>query len=254
MKITLPWWLPLALLAALALAIALGVGQCQARQAAEAETKRVGEAARLERDGFQVARTDLETARDMALDDLSKALANQGIHSKPVVIVDGTTGPVGGPGLTAPSPSSGPAQAPAAGGTSPAAGCLLTDKDQGEIRVSGGAVKTDAGNYVVQGQADAYALNPERHLFGGPLHLNVHVPPSPVPPASQQGPGAGWAVTIGADRIRTGPVAALPSFRALWLNWSPSINVQCEPGQNVCAKDERGHSTLTLGLQLVGSR
>jgi hypothetical protein len=92
--------------------------------------------------------------------------------------------------------------------------CLLGPDDEGEIRVSGVALKTEAGNVIVTAEADAWRVKPETLLFEGELHLKVDYL---KPPAPARGPGwgGGLALTGGRHGWAVGPLVASPPL-SLW--------------------------------------
>lgn len=193
------------------------------------EAVRAGESYRLEVAGIQQAHLvevrDLRAEQSLVQRRLGKALSAAGVDSFPVATVAGSTGPVRVDGAAAaPSSAAGPVPAPPAPALPPAGAggpvCILRAGESGEIRVSGAAALTDAGNVALDGEAWAYGLEPERRLFGGTLHIDARLA---VQPSIQRGPG--WGVGAGAlagrDGLRFGPVVSAPPIR-LWL-------VQAEP-------------------------
>lgn len=252
----LPWQIPAALLAALGVAIWVAIecysfGGRAVRELARLEESNKLEAAKIQQ-AHAVEVRELKAKDNLSQRRLADALKAAGIKSTPIVTVSGSTGPVPASGAVPP----GPAPATPASGSSPVAGgpvCLLFAGEQGEIRVTSAAAKTQAGNIAIDAQADAYASG--RHLFGGPLHLDARFL---KPPASGRGPGwgIGGALSV-ADRFRTGLAFAPSSFDALWLRWDSSLSLQCDPTTfgNLC-RDPQGKSTALVTAQLIlrGSR
>ena len=208
------WWAvpALALLVVLALVWAWNG---QRRAAGEAE--RALEAAELRAAGMAVAGeatarqlrarvAELEAgSADLAAELERVRRAAPG--ARPVGTATATTGPVpaGGPARppwpcapVAPCPM--PPEAPA-GPTVPAQAlpaCLLAPGDTGEVRVSGAALATRAGNLAVVGAAEAWRLEPgpPARLFGGPLQVDVV--------REKQRAGPGWGVGLVASAGRAG--------------------------------------------------
>lgn len=215
---TLPRWLPLALLGALVAALWYGLSQRARVKEIARIVEQEREVAALVKAGIQLAREVTERDLRGQLELTQRRLAAMGIRSTPVAAVRGTTGPVGAAAPSGRAPPTAPEVPPASG---PGAACLFAAGDVGEIRVSGGAVRTEAGNIVVDGRADAYALDPERHLFGGALRLDVAIPkPSQETRGSRW--GSGLVVAAGRDGWSVGPALASPPFSVLGLRFEPS--------------------------------
>jgi len=122
---------------------------------------------------------------------------------RPVIVVQGSTGqvvaggsPAGGPGAPEAGGGLGASSLPAA---PPARDCLLRTGDSGEVRVSGAALKSDAGAVAVVGVAEAWGNG--ARLFGGPLRLEVAGLKPPRLP--------GWSYGIGVGATTHGIVYAL---------------------------------------------
>lgn len=211
-----PLWLPFGLLGALALAIWVAVWAVNEAKIAKAELGRQEEAHELEVAGIQQAHAvearDLKAKESLAQRRLGEALKAAGVKGTTIATVTGTTGPVqaGGAAPSGPAPATAPADPSAAG---PGRACLLYEGEQGEIRVSGAAARTEAGNVAIDAQADAYGAG--RHLFGGQLHLDARYL-KPERPDRDLGLGIGLAAVGGRDGLMLGPGAALPTLD-LWL-------------------------------------
>lgn len=224
----LPWQIPAVLLVALALASWLAIAGWGRAGDARRELARSEESHKLEVAGIQqahaVAVLDLKAESNLSQRRLGEALAAAGIHSTPFVTVSGSTGPVhaGGEGLASAHPT-----APAAGSGFPSSGaeqrvCLLYAGEDGEIRVTGAAAKTQAGNVAIDAEASAFGLNPERKLFGGPLHLDAKYLSPQVPGPRGAGWGIGATIVGGRDGFTVGPAFAAPSLRLLGIQLEPT--------------------------------
>lgn len=193
----IPPWLSLQVveLAAMGGLVWLLAAKCDAESQAKARAAKADEAVELAKHEIQTAKEaserEMKAQENLAQRRLGEALAKAGIKGKTVFVATGSTGPVTVGGTPLPSgPGSAPGSSGGASSPSPAGrACVLYRGEHGEIRVSAAGVKTKAGNVAIDGQADAYALSPERHLFGGPLKLDVKV--SPQGPDSRS---AGWGV------------------------------------------------------------
>lgn len=237
MKLT-PAIVQIATLAALGLSLALLFRQCGETSKVKAAAAKQAEAATLDKAGIQrareVAEKELRERGDFLLKELVASLEKQGIKSKPAIVIDGTTGPVPAGGATLGSGTSSPGSPQAArdsgaDGTSAASGsCLLSAGDQAEIRTKVVGAETIGGNLAVSGRADAYALDPERHLFGGDLRLDVAIPSTP-PPASKHGWGLGGAVALngglgGRVVVLPPPVLGFESFASIDVSRSGTVD------------------------------
>lgn len=242
MKLALITW-QMAMLAAVAALSFLLVGQCNRAgllagqlAAQKAELARADEAHGLELAGVQQAHEATQEALQRELDDqvrakgyLSDALAKAlkaAPHATPIASATGSTGPVHVDGGALP-PS---ALVPAAGTEAPsppsvpASVCLLSPDDSGEIRVSGVALRTVAGNVVIAAQAEAWrvtANSPQTRLFGGELHLDAKYLKPPSPPR-EAGWGSGIALTVGRRGWAVGPAVAIPPLSLWRLQLEPS--------------------------------
>lgn len=211
---------------------------------AEAALKRADEAHGLELAGVQQAKEATQETLQRELDDqvrakgyLADALARAlqaAPHAKPIGSATGSTGPVhvdgGALPPSVPVPAAG-TEAPSPPSV-PASVCLLGPDDSGEIRVSGVALRTVAGNVVIAAQAEAWrvtANSPQTRLFGGELHLDAKYL-KPPPPPREAGWGSGAALTVGRRGWAVGPVLATPPLSLWRLQLEPSAALTLGPG------------------------
>ena len=202
-------------------------------EGAKAALQKADESHRLEVAGIQEANAveadELRKAKNSALEALNASLEALKVKSRPIVVVRGSTGPVTAGGALPPGP------APVAGGgqtlppdAPPAQVCLLRPGDKGEIRVTGAAVKTQAGNVAVEADAEAWRLEPDSKLFGGPLHLEVKYQAPPAP-AREVGWGGGLALAVGSRGWAAGPAVASPPLHLWRLQLEPSAGLTLGP-------------------------
>lgn len=148
------------------------------------------------------------TAKD---DLLAKALADArraAPDAQPVEALEVSTGHVAAQGTPRQAP-------PAAAGTPPAA-CLLGDGDPAEIRVRQVTLRTDKGNAILVGTAEAWRLSPGeparivRGAFSAPLSSAAELAPPPP---------LGWAFGVSAacsaSGCAFGPAVSAPPWRVL---------------------------------------
>lgn len=235
-----PAWFTFVSLAAVGVLAFLLVSQCEAARAAKAEAFAVREQRTLDAAGIQSARKETEEALrrgNLLADALGDALRKAGVKGKVIATASGSTGPVivGGEALVGPpppAPSAAPAQAPevtpSTSGVGPA--CLLHVGERAEIRASAAVAETNAGNVAVKAQADAYALNPERRLFGGELHLDAKFLSPQVPGSRTAGWGSGLAMTLGRRGWAWGPVIASPPLSLWRLQMEPTAAITLGAG------------------------
>lgn len=207
-----------------AAAAAVVAAQAKDAEAQALEAKSLAVAQEATQQALQATIDGYRARGDALADALGKALA-AAPHAKPLGTASGSTGPV--PVIGGPVPSG---SATAAGTTGPppplvpAPVCLLGPDDEGEIRVSGVALKTEAGNVIVTAEADAWRVKPETLLFEGELHLQVDYA---KPPAPARGPGwgGGLAVAGGRHGWSVGPVIASPPLNLWRLQFDPSAGI-----------------------------
>jgi hypothetical protein len=234
----------LVLLAALVVVSALLFHQCSETAKVKAAAAKADERVKLLAGQVQVA-TERDISKDAEILALqAKVKAATGRVGIPTIVVSGTTGPVTVGGETLGASSSTPprtAQGSGADGESSAPGpasCVLARGSKAEIRTHVVGVETEGGNLAVSGTADAYRLNPainpvapqtETHLFGGPLRLDVAIPESSPPPASQHGWGLGAAVALngglaGRVVVLPPPICGLETFGSVDVSRNGTVD------------------------------
>lgn len=200
-RATLRRWAPL--VAAL-LVVGLLVSAWNGRRVAVHEAERLAEAADLRAQGLtvEVQATRAHLARVVAFlaekdAALAAALADarrKAPTARPVAALDASTGPVVAPGTSR--------------------RCLLSEGDTGEVRTRQVTLRTDKGNAIVVGTAEAWRLSPDTLLLSGPFAASLTnaaelAPPSPL----------GWAGGVSASCSRAGcsvgPAISAPPWRIL---------------------------------------
>jgi hypothetical protein len=208
-----------------AAAAAVIAAQAKDAEAADLKVKGVETAAATSQAALQ-ATIDGYRARGDALADALAVALKASPGAKPVASATGSTGPVhvdaGAAPSSAPVPAAGTVAPPSS--TVPASVCLLRPGDEGEIRVSGAALKTEAGNTIVVAQGEAWRLNPDARLFGGELHLSASYL-KPPDPARAPGWGGGLEITGGRHGWAWGPVVASPPLSIWRLQVDPSVGL-----------------------------
>lgn len=167
------------------------------------ETNRAAEAELLRASGVIVAeRADRTALEDRIIElernntDLAAAIARArkvAPKAKPTVVIAASTGPVTATGVPAPIERA-------------AKGCLLAEGDTAEIRVAEVALRTDADNTIVVGQATALRLfpAPETVIANGTFNTRLSTASVAAPEATGGWPG--WLV------IAVGAVGVLGGF------------------------------------------
>lgn len=220
-----PWWVAVV---AVGIAVAAIVWALNRGRAASRELAREREERALEVAGLNVAhqteRGELlagliaEAEKSAALAEELARIQTAAPGARPVATAHGSTGriPVGpAAGTTAPSspPAAGVADPPPVPASPSCPPCRLVAGDGLEIRASGAALETRAGNVVVGAVASAWRHpaeggEPER-LVEGPLKLEVQVQEA----ARAPGWGAGAVVVGGRSGWWVGPLLAPPPLR-----------------------------------------
>lgn len=221
----IPWWVtPLAILVAVAAVVwALNRGRTASRELAREREERALEIA-----GLNVAH---QVERDALLNDLigeakaSAALAEELARiqaaapgAKPIAVAHGSTpwkpvGPAAGSASTSPPAVGVDVPSPVPASSCPP--CRLWVGDEIQVRASGAALETDAGNYVVGAAASVWRRpaggGEEERLHDERLRLEVKVEEQGARP----GWGAGVVVVGGRNGYWIGPLASPPPIR-LW--------------------------------------
>ena len=214
------------------------------KEAAAAALVKGDEAHRLEVAGLKLAHEASQEALERDLEEerqakgiLANALAKAleaAPRAKPIGSATGSTGPVHVDGGASPPSVPVPAGctvAPSPPTVQPSV-CLLSPGDSGEIRVSGVALRTEAGNVALVAQAEAWrvtANSPQTRLFSGELHLDAKYlkPPETIRGSSW---GIGAAVAGGRFGWAAGPAIAVPTYDLWRLHLDLSAGVLLGPG------------------------
>jgi hypothetical protein len=191
-------------------------------EAAEVQAHDVAVARAVERAGLDrmlyatLERLEREGAGRRVLEaEVSRLLtAAKGGHV--IEVSHGDTGWIstgGPPAGGAPEAGGGPG-VPSLSASPPARECLLAAGDEGRIQTDQVRARYAHGTVGVVGTADAFGRAPggePRHLFGGPLRLEVAVEGAPRAPGWAWGAGGGISGrgTLGAVLVQT-PPAELP--------------------------------------------
>ena len=157
-------------------------------------------------------------------DALGDALKKAKTKATIIAHATGTTGPVqvgGRVSEAAPIAARDTGSEAPPSSSEPGPACVLRLGDSGEVRVSGVALRTGAGNIVVEGTAEAWRLNPDARLFGGPLKIDAAYL-SPQVPGRGPGWGSGIALTVGRHGWTAGPVLAIPPLTLWRLQLEPA--------------------------------